>query len=122
MDEELYKENILDHYRHPRNFGKPETYDVREKSSNPLCGDELTLYLAFDGETVSGARFEGDGCAISIAAGSMLTEKIKGKDIGELKLMTPGDIYTMLGIKISHTREKCALLAYATLINILAVR
>jgi len=116
MDEEIYKENILDHNRSPHNKKALETVDLKGSGKNVSCGDAIALFIKFgkDGR-VSDVGFEGDGCAISQAATSMLTDKIKGMNKEELKLLSPGDIYDMLGIKISPGRTKCALLPYEAL-------
>lgn len=116
MDEEIYKENILDHYRNPRNKGEISSADIKGEGRNVNCGDSVVFFVKFgDNDEVRDASFEGDGCAISQAATSMLTEKIKGMSKDELKLLSPGDIYDMLGIKISPGRTKCALLPYEAL-------
>jgi len=113
----LYQENILDHYKNPRNKREISGADIIERGKNASCGDDLTLYLKFDGEEVTDAGFIGDGCAISTAAASLLTEKIIGMKNHEIKLLTPGDIYDMLGVPISAGRSRCALLAYEALEN-----
>lgn len=116
MDEEIYREHILNHSSRPRNKGALPNADVESKASNPSCGDSLCLYLALDDDgKVSAASFEGQGCAVSQAAASMLTDAVKGKGVDELRLITPGDVYTMLGIRVSPSRSKCALLAYGAL-------
>ena len=85
--EDLYKEVILDHYRTPRNKGRLDPHDVALERNNPLCGDEIELFLKYDGETLEGIAFDGKGCSISQASASMMTEKVKGmsvKDASEL--------------------------------------
>jgi nitrogen fixation NifU-like protein len=118
MEEEIYKENILDHYRNPRNKGEFSGFNLKGEGRNASCGDKITLFIKFgeDGSVVK-CGFEGDGCVISQAATSMLMEKIVGMSKEELKLLSPGDIYDMLGIKISPGRTKCALLSYEALNN-----
>ena len=114
----MYQENILDHYKSPRNFGKLNNASVHHHEYNPLCGDEIELYLIIDeNRKVADVKFNGHGCAISQASASMLTEQIKGKIIDELKKMTKDDILEMLGIPISPVRLKCALLSLDTLKN-----
>ena len=115
--EEIYKANILDHYRNPRNSGALSEYDLYGRGVNASCGDkaELFIKLGEDGRVVQ-VGFVGEGCAISQAATSMLTEKIKGMTVDEMKLITPGDIYNLLGITISYSRTKCALLPYEALV------
>jgi nitrogen fixation NifU-like protein len=120
MDEEIYKENILEHNRNPHNKKVLLDFDLKGEGKNVSCGDSVTLFVKFGEEgKVSDVGFEGDGCAISQAATSMLTDKIKEMDKEKLRLISPGDIYDMLGIKISHGRTKCALLPYEALINLL---
>ena len=82
---ELYQATILDHYKSPRNFGAPESHDRDAEGYNPLCGDRLTVYLNLDGDRVIGARFEGQGCAISTASASLMTEIVKGKSFAEIE-------------------------------------
>jgi len=116
MDEEIYKENILDHNRNPHNKKALEDFDLKGEGKNVSCGDSIVLFIKFDEDgKIKDVGFEGDGCAISQAATSMLTDKIKGKTQDEIKLLSPGDIYDMLGIKISPGRTKCALLPYEAL-------
>lgn len=115
--DELYKEHILEHYRNPQNKGALLSFDIKQDGSNPSCGDSLVLYVLFDDDgRVKDASFEGDGCAISQAGASILTEKIKGMTDGELRKITPKDVYAWIGISsINPAREPCALLAYNTL-------
>ena len=115
--EQIYQENILDHYKSPRNFGKIAKATVHHHEYNPLCGDEIEMFLMIEKGKVSEVRFHGHGCAISQASASMLTEQIKGKGIEELKKLTKEDILEMLGIPISPVRLKCALLSLDTLKN-----
>jgi nitrogen fixation NifU-like protein len=108
-------ENILDHYRNPRNYGEMPDADVRVKDSNPLCGDVVELYLKIrDGEIVD-ARFRGKGCAISQASASMLTERIKGMKLDDARNISRDTILSMLGIELSPVRLKCALLSLKVL-------
>ena len=114
--DELYKEHILDHYRNPRNKGALEKFDIKQDGENPSCGDTLVLYVLFDdNERVAAASFQGNGCAISQAGASLLTEKIKGMTRGELEKISPSDIYELFGVSIGPAREPCALLAYRAL-------
>ncbi len=109
-EEELYKENIMDHYQHPRNKLKLERYTCSHREFNPLCGDEITIFVSIKKEAIDNISFQGNGCAISQAAASMLTDFIKEKSIEEIKRLGPWDVFNLLGIRISHTRSKCALL------------
>lgn len=116
MDEELYKENILDHNRNPHNREVLDEYDLRGGGTNPTCGDELELFVKFgENGKVAQATFLGSGCAVSQAGASMLTDKLRGMTVAQLKLLAPGDIYSMLGIHISPGRANCALLSYRAL-------
>ncbi|MEA2460450.1 MAG: nitrogen fixation protein NifU [Actinomycetota bacterium] len=132
--EELYKEVILDHYRAPRNKGRLDPHDVALERNNPLCGDEIELFLKFDGDTLQGIGFEGKGCSISQASTSMMTEKVKGlnaKDARALaesiKRMMAGeeegdvetleDLVSLKGVVKYPVRIKCALLGWNTLLE-----
>ena len=120
--DELYKEHILDHYRNPRNKGALRHFDIKQESVNPSCGDTLVLYVLFDDSgRVKESAFEGSGCAISQAGASLLTEKIKGKSLDELKKLAKEDILEMLGIPLSPVRLKCALLSLDTFKNALVI-
>ncbi len=110
-EQELHKENVLDHYRNPRNKGVLENYTVAHREHNPLCGDELQCYMLLNHTLLKDISFTGEGCAISQASASLLTEEIKGKGIEDVKKLAPWDVYNLLGIPISHARSKCALLA-----------
>jgi nitrogen fixation NifU-like protein len=114
---DMYQEMILQHYRSPRNFGTLEPLDRSGEESNPLCGDRIRLQLRFDAtqQRVEEVRFDGDGCAISMASASMLTEKIKGKSLDEVGALTRDDVIAMLGIPLSPVRVKCALTGFAAL-------
>jgi nitrogen fixation NifU-like protein len=109
--DDLYRENILDHYKRPRNFGRPEAYDLDFEDTNPFCGDEQHVYIKLgDDGRVEEVTFEGKGCAISTAATSMLTEELEGKTPEELLRLPKEFVLDLLGIDISATRMKCALL------------
>ena len=115
-EEEIYKENILDHFKHPRNTGMLEEYTIRHREFNPLCGDQIELFVRLDTyKKCEGVRFCGKGCAISQASVSMLTESLKNKSVEELKKITREDILAMLGIPVGVVRMKCALLSLKTL-------
>jgi nitrogen fixation protein NifU and related proteins len=109
--DDLYRENILEHYKRPRNFGRPERFDLDFEDTNPFCGDEQHVFITLDQDgRVAGVRFEGKGCAISTAATSMLTEELEGRTREELLRLEKGFVLDLLGIEISATRIKCALL------------
>lgn len=120
MNENIYQENILDHNAHPHNKRVISGAHREAEMRNASCGDSAILQICFnDAGIVSDAVFQGQGCAISQAGLSMLTDKIKGFDLNTLRLLSPGDIYSMLGVPISHSRVKCALLGYSALEKIL---
>jgi len=109
--DELYRENILEHYKRPRNFGRPERFDLDFEDTNPFCGDEQHVFIALDEHNrVSRVGFEGKGCAISTAATSMLTEELSGKTREDLLRLDKEFVLDLLGIEISATRMKCAML------------
>lgn len=114
-EQEMYKENIIDYYKHPRNKGELQIYTSKHREVNPLCGDDITLYLKIEKGKIQEASFIGKGCAISQASISMLTEKIQGMSLKEAKKMQREDIQNMLGIPISFVRMKCALLSLKVL-------
>jgi nitrogen fixation NifU-like protein len=128
---DLYREVILDHNKHPRNFGRLEPHDAEAKGHNPLCGDRLTITLQRDGDRLADIRFEGNGCAISMASASMMTEAIKGKDRAAIDalfqrvhaLLTEagassadlGKLASLSGVREFPARVKCASLCWHTL-------
>ena len=109
--DDLYREQILEHYKRPHNFGRLDHYDLEFEDSNPFCGDEQHVFIRLDDEgRVAEVGFEGKGCAISTAATSMLTDELQGMS-REALLQLPKDfVLGLLGIDISATRIKCALL------------
>lgn len=111
----LYKEEILDHYKNPRNFGELENPDISVDANNPLCGDRLHMDLRVKDGVVEEVAFSGKGCAISQASASMLTEEMVGKPLEELAGLTRQDILDNLGIEVSYARMKCALLSLGLL-------
>ena len=114
----MYQENILDHYKNPRNAGKMDNASIRHHEKNPLCGDELDIFLAIDkNKKISDVKIKAHGCAISTASASMLGEKIKGTHLDEIKKLKKEDILEMLGIPISPARLKCAILSLDTFKN-----
>lgn len=132
MLDELYQEIILDHYRHPRGRGHLDPPKVSHEGVNPLCGDEITLELRIVDGTVQDIKFSGQGCSISQASASMLTEAVKGKPVAEVEALiqqvlallrgesegdpeTLGDIAALSGVRKFPVRVKCASLAWHTL-------
>jgi nitrogen fixation protein NifU and related proteins len=130
---DLYRDVIVDHNRNPRNFGKLEPADGRAEGYNPLCGDRLTLYVNLDGERVRESKFEGSGCAISVASASLLTEAVKGKTKAEVQALFDqvhsvltqhdasvdpvalGKLAALSGVRDFPARVKCASLCWHTL-------
>ncbi len=127
----LYREVILDHYKNPKNRGLLDSPDIEFDGHNPLCGDTVTLHLQFDGEKITDVKFQGEGCSISQASISMMTQQIKGlkpddiidlaenfrsmmkgEDISELDM---GELEVLQGVKLFPARIKCALLGWDTL-------
>jgi nitrogen fixation protein NifU and related proteins len=114
--DDLYRENILEHYKRPHNWGELDTFDLEAHDLNPLCGDELTVQLKVDGEgRIEGIKFSGHGCAISQAAASMTSDEIKGMKVDDLLRLDRSFVLDLLGIDISATRVKCALLSLKVL-------
>lgn len=117
----LYRDEILEHYRRPHNFGTLEHPDVSYEGSNPLCGDRITLMLDVDAAgTVTDVAFSGRGCAISQASASLLTDTLRGRSTDDLGRLGKDDVLGLLGIEISPARLKCALLSLDTLQRALA--
>ena len=138
ISDELYREVILDHYKSPRQYGAMEKPDILESGINPLCGDELHLFLAFKGDTISDIRFQGKGCSISRASASMMTEALLNRNLPEVQkivaefksMMLDGrpadslpevleDAKSLEGVRRYPVRIKCAVLAWNTLLEAL---
>jgi nitrogen fixation NifU-like protein len=115
--DQLYREVILDHYKNPRGHGEMEGADAHAEGQNPLCGDEVTIYVAFgeDGDTIEEIKFSGRGCAISQAATSMLTEMVTGRSATEVAALPRDELLEEIGIPLTPVRLKCALLGLGTL-------
>lgn len=131
---DLYQDVILDHGRHPRNFGELEGFTHKLEGFNPLCGDQLTVYLKVEDDTITDIHFSGQGCAISVASASLMSERLKGKPVSEAReLFEPivsmlksgkldeedserlGKLHILSGVSEFPTRIKCATLAWHTL-------
>ena len=114
--DDLYREVIIEHYKNPSYRGKLDPHDIFFEDNNPLCGDhiEITLQIGSD-ETVSDARFDGHGCAISQASADLLMESIIGKPLEDVKQLNKQDVLDMLGIDLGPVRLKCALLSLKVL-------
>jgi nitrogen fixation NifU-like protein len=106
----LYREYIIDHYKNPRNFGELKERDVEFRDRNPLCGDELGVHIKLDGDRVSELRFHGQGCAISQATASIISEELIGKTVAEIAELDRHFVVDEIGLELSPTRLKCGLL------------
>ena len=113
--DQLYREVILDHYKNPRSHGLLDDPDAQAEGQNPLCGDEVTVSVRFDGDTIGDVGFEGRGCAISQAATSMLTEIVVGRTAEDVARMPKEELLEEIGIPLSPVRLKCAILGFGTL-------
>ena len=115
--DQMYREVILDHYKNPRGHGLIEAADAEAEGQNPLCGDEVSIYVAFgeDGDTIDEVKFSGRGCAISQAATSMLTELVQGRSAQEVATLPRDELLDEIGIPLTPVRLKCALLGLSTL-------
>jgi nitrogen fixation NifU-like protein len=130
---DLYRDVIIDHNRQPRNFGKIDNADAHADGHNPLCGDRLTVYLKMDGNRISDVKFDGNGCAISVASASLLTEAVRGKTVTEVEhlfnevhdvlthhdapvdVARLGKLAALTGVREFPSRVKCASLSWHTL-------
>jgi len=108
---QLYQERVMDHYRNPRNRGELATPDFSSDLHNPSCGDSIVIQATIKDGILANIAFEGNGCVISQAAASLLTEAIKEKSLDEIRSFTPDHLIALLGIPLGPTRLKCALLA-----------
>ncbi len=129
--DDLYREVILDHYAHPRNKGELADPDIRVEGANPLCGDELSIFVKLDGDRVADVRFVGRGCSISQASASMMTERIKGRTLEDARRLAArfkgmmqgqavdeeemGDLAALQGVRKFPVRVKCATLSWVAL-------
>src|SRR6266567_311866 len=115
--DQMYREVILDHYKNPRGHGVIDGADAQAEGTNPLCGDEVSIYVSFeeDGETIEDVKFSGRGCAISQASTSMLMEMVKGRKASEIASLPKDDLLEEIGIPLTPIRLKCALLGLGVL-------
>jgi nitrogen fixation NifU-like protein len=113
----MYREVILDHYKNPRGHGVLEGADAHADGQNPLCGDEVSIFVNFgeDGDTIADVKFEGRGCAISQAATSMLMEMVKGRKASEVATLPKEELLEEVGIPLTPVRLKCAILGLGVL-------
>lgn len=113
MGSDMYRQQILDHYKNPRNYGKLDEKTYTHAGENPMCGDEIAIDVKLDDdeETIERIAFRGDGCAISQASASMLSQELHGMSVEEMREMDRDDVIDLLGVDISPMRVKCAVLA-----------
>lgn len=116
-EDEIYKENILDHFRYPHNFGKLDKYTFKHLENNPVCGDKIEIFVLLKDDIIKDIKFSGSGCAISIASTSMLTDKLKELSLDEAKKTGEKAIIKMLGINLGVVRRKCGLLGLKAILN-----
>lgn len=115
MTHDMYQQNILDHYKHPRNFGEISDASAKAHAANPLCGDELDFFLVFDeAGKVSDVKFNGRGCTITVASASMLSEKLLGMTRSDVEKISNEEAVQLLGVTVNPARMKCATLALET--------
>ncbi len=112
---DLYRQSLLEHYHHPHNWGLTKQATFAGRGVNQVCGDTISIQLDVDNQVIQAARFEGHGCAISIATASLLTDSITHKNMSEVAALNLADINRLLGIVITPARIKCALLALETI-------
>lgn len=112
---EIYRENILDHYKNPRNFGRVANPTHESSEENVSCGDDIGMSLTVEGGTVKDIGFEGHGCAIALSTASMLTERVAGMAVEEVKNLSADDIVNLLGFTPTPSRMRCALLSLVAL-------
>lgn len=115
MSDSIYREQLMEHYRDPQNRGKMDDPSTEATKNNPLCGDVISMQIKVDDGKIEDIKFDGSACAVSVASASSLTEAVKGKTIEEVKNLSKEDILDMLGVELTTSRIKCALLPLDTL-------
>jgi len=116
---DIYAQNIMDHYKNPRNFGRIDDPTASRHEANPLCGDVLDIDVRVEGGVVKKIGFSGEGCAISQAAMSIVGEALTGKKVGEALALGESDVLKLLGVSVTERRKRCALLGLLGIQNIL---
>jgi nitrogen fixation NifU-like protein len=107
---DIYREVILDHYKHPHNFGNLDHATASASLYNSACGDRIVMQMHVEKDIITDIRFSGVGCAISVASASMMTDAVKGKTTEEILQIKPSDVFAMLGTELTPARVKCAVL------------
>jgi len=108
--QDFYREEMMEHYKHPHNRGTLTGADIVIHEKNPFCGDEVDLQLKLTNNTIEEAMFSGDACAVSLASSSMVTDFLKGKSLDEARALSKNDILAMIGAELTTSRVKCATL------------
>ncbi|MEK9184937.1 MAG: iron-sulfur cluster assembly scaffold protein [Patescibacteria group bacterium] len=108
---DIYSENIMDHYKDPRNFGSLEDCDIEYSDSNPLCGDKIKIEIKIKDNRIHEMKYECEGCAISRASSSIISEELKGMELEKVLKLNADFVLNLLGIKLNSVRLKCALLS-----------
>ena len=108
--QDFYREEMMEHYKHPHNRGTLTDADLVVHEKNPFCGDEIDLQLKIAGGKIEEAMFSGDACAVSLASSSMVTDFLKGKSLAEASALSKDDILAMIGVELTTSRVKCATL------------
>lgn len=116
---DLYAQNVMDHFKNPRNKGNLENPTIKHEEANYSCGDKISVDLKIENDALKDIRFDGNGCAISQAAISIMTEIILNKTIAEIMALKEEDVVAMLGVPVGYRRKKCALLGLLTIKNAL---
>lgn len=112
MNNDLYREEILEHYRFPKNCQKPTNFSHFASLGNPLCGDEMTVYLQIKNKKIISINYQIKGCAISVYSASFLSEALRGQSLVKISKMDQAQVLSLLKLKLTPTRAKCALLPY----------
>ena len=115
MEDQLYREIILEHWKNPQNYGVIKHADIDISDNNPLCGDEIRITAKIQDNKLTEIKFVSEGCAISKASASLFTELVRNMEIDKIKQIKPEEVLEELGITLTPTRTKCALLVYATM-------
>ncbi len=115
----IYREQLMEHYKHPQNRGKMNDATVEVTENNPLCGDVIDMQLKVDGDIIQDVMFDGSACAVTVAASSVLTEAVKGLSLRQAKKMTKEELIKLLGVELTTSRVKCASLPLEALHNLI---
>lgn len=115
MTPNIYRENLMDHYKNPRNLGLSSDFDIELQAKNPMCGDELTIQLKIEDNKIKSFSYGGDACAVAISSASILSEEIIGKSIEDAFNFSKGQLLDLIGVPLTTSRIKCATLSLEAL-------